>query len=98
MPVGVDVAVDGHRGDAAGVSSATLDGTYSPRYLALQRRASGLRQQLTVPNSVVRSCQTIRQFTGQGGEQVGGSVVVGRGAAVFGAQQQGRCIAVRLVR
>ena len=45
------------------VSSATLDGTYSPRYLALQRRVSGLRHQLTVPNSVVRRCQTIRQFT-----------------------------------
>ena len=46
-----------------GVSSATLDGTDSPRYLALARRVSGLRHQLTVPNSVVRRCQTIRQFT-----------------------------------
>ena len=50
--------------EASTVSSATLDGTDSPRYLALERRVSGLRHQLTVPNSVVRRCQTIRQFTG----------------------------------
>ena len=49
--------------EASTVSSATLDGTDSPRYLALERRVSGLRHQLTVPNSVVRRCQTIRQFT-----------------------------------
>jgi len=47
------------------LSSATLDGTDSPRHLALERHVSGLPQQLTVPNSVVRRCQTIRQFTGR---------------------------------
>ena len=52
------------------LSSATLDGTDSPRYLALERHVSGLPQQLTVPNSVVRRCQTIRQFTPPGDDYI----------------------------
>jgi len=66
----------------ARLSSATLDGTDSPRYLALERHVSGLPQQLTVPNSVVRRCQTIRQFTpfGQESGQAGGLPAQARGA------------------